>query len=166
LWNSITGSPSFTPRASAASSPARALERQQLDVRHLAQAVAPLDVEVLEQEAVGAVRGHEGAAALAPHQDALGHQLVDRVAQRAHRDAQRAGQVGLIGQRLAGAEAAGLDGLQQRALGLPVQRLAGSVRRQRREDARGRAGTGIGAGRRHVGRDPSTVAHRSRKSYK
>jgi hypothetical protein len=66
----------------------RALEAQQLDRGCLAQPVAALDMEELEQEAVAGVRGDEGAPALPAHQDVVGHQVVDRAPQRAHRHAE------------------------------------------------------------------------------
>jgi hypothetical protein len=80
-----------------------ALEAQQFDLGRLAQAVAALDVEELEQEAVAGVRGDEGAAALAPHQDVLGHQFVDRAPQRAHRHAEAGRQVVSLGSAWPGA---------------------------------------------------------------
>jgi hypothetical protein len=52
-------------------------------------AVGALDMEELEQEAIGVVRGHERAAPLAAHQDVLGHQFVDGTPQGADRHPQR-----------------------------------------------------------------------------
>jgi hypothetical protein len=48
-------------------------------------AVARHDVEEVKQQPAGVVRRNEGAASLVPHDHALGHQLVDRLAHRADR---------------------------------------------------------------------------------
>ena len=55
---------------------ALALEGEELDRGRGPRAVVALDVEELEQEAIGVVGGDEGAETLAPHQDVLGDELV------------------------------------------------------------------------------------------
>ena len=102
-------------------------ERHQIHLRMFAQAVAALDVEELEQEAALVVRRHVGAAALAAHHDVLCTELVDGLAQRADRNAECPREYGLARQRGTGCERAGLDRAEQRALDGAIERHAGSV---------------------------------------
>ncbi len=112
---------------------AQALEREQIDRGPLAQAVAALDVEELEHEPPGVVRGDIGAAPLPAHDDVLGHELVDGLSDRADRDAELGAERGLARQRIARAEPRRLDGAEQGSLDRPVERHAGRLRCDRRE---------------------------------
>jgi hypothetical protein len=61
-------------------------------------------MEKLKQKPIFAVHGHEGAFALAAHQNMLMHEFVHRFAQRANAYLQRFGNVRFVGQRLTGTE--------------------------------------------------------------
>jgi len=79
------------------------------------------------------VRGHEGAAALAAHQQVFGRQFVDGLAHRALADAQRFGQRPLAGQGLVRRPFALRNALREQRAYLLVQRLkTGLVRCHRR----------------------------------
>jgi hypothetical protein len=96
-------------------------------------------VEELEQEAVAGVRGDEGAAALAAHQDVLGHQFVDRRRSVPTDTPKRPASSVSLGSASPGGDHAVLDGLQQRALDGAVQRHARGVGAMGGADSRGRA---------------------------
>ena len=92
----------------------------------LAQPVAALDVEELEQEAAGVVRRDEGAAALAAHDDVLGAELVDGLAQACRSRRRRRGRARLRSAARRPARSAGLDRAEERALDHAVERHAGA----------------------------------------
>jgi hypothetical protein len=71
------------------------------------------------------VRGDEGAATLAAHQQVVGGKLVHRLAHRALADLVARGQVELAGDDFAGLPFALLKALQDQALDLLVQRAEG-----------------------------------------
>ena len=78
-----TGAPRAMPsRSSSIAVGARLAERQELGHRQLAAAVLADDVKEIEERAVFGVRRDERAAPLLPQQDALGDELVDRLADR------------------------------------------------------------------------------------
>ena len=68
------------------------------------------------------MRGDEGAAALAPHEQVLGREFVDRLSHRALADLEAARQLDLAGDRLARAPDAGLQFARHQRLHLLVQR--------------------------------------------
>ena len=103
------------------------LKAHQLHRRGLAQAVAALHMEELEQEAVAGVGGHEGAAALAAHHDVVGHQVVHGAAYGADGYPQALCQRRLTRQRAPGRHLAHLHHLQQLAFDGPEQRHAGGI---------------------------------------
>ena len=71
------------------------------------------------------VRGDEGALALAPHEQVLGGQFVDRLAHRALAHLEARGQFGLGRDRLAGLPVAALQATRDQRLHLLVQRAGG-----------------------------------------
>ena len=80
------------------------------------------DVEKVEHEARLPVRRHERAAPLVAHDDALGDELVDRLAQRAYGNLEVARELGLGGQRLARRPLAARDAARQAVLYVAVER--------------------------------------------
>jgi hypothetical protein len=79
----------------------------------------------LQETEVGArlvVGGHEGALALAAHDQVLGRELVDGLAHRALADLVAAGQLDFAGDQFARLPLAGLQALRDQRLDLLVQR--------------------------------------------